>query len=246
MIEFKVIKKIFNGFLYARQFWWNKFSNPLFWGSFRNLQPKSRIFGYDRGTQSIARYYIDNFVERYASDIHGHVLEVGDNRYISRYGKQITHSDILHVNSDNPHATIVTDLTRAGEIPSNIFDCIVITQTFQFIYDSRSALGQCYRILKPGGVMLATFSGISQISEYDMERWGEYWRFTSRSVHKLFTELFPEENIIIDVKGNVLAAISLLEGLASSELSNEELNYCDPAYEIIGSVEFLNDNQNRE
>jgi len=208
----------------------------MFWGSFRNLHPKSRIFGYDRGIQSIARYYIDNFIDRNASDIHGSVLEIGDNRYTSQYGEHITRSDILHVSTDNPQATIVTDLTRSGEISSDSFDCIVITQTFQFIYDPRSALKQCYRILKPRGIMLATFSGISQISKYDMERWGEYWRFTSRSVNNLFTEFFPEENITIDIQGNVLAAISLLEGLASSELSGKELDYHDPAYEIIISV----------
>jgi hypothetical protein len=33
--------------------------------------------------------------------------------------------------------------------------------------------------LKPGGVLLATVSGISQISRYDMYRWGDYWRFTT-------------------------------------------------------------------
>ena len=28
-------------------------------------------------------------------------------------------------------------------------------------------------------------SGISQISRYDMERWGEYWRFTDASTKRI-------------------------------------------------------------
>jgi len=56
---------------------------PVGWvhfGSLRRTEPISRGFGYDRGPQSVPRYYIDEFVERWASDIHGRVLEVGDDR----------------------------------------------------------------------------------------------------------------------------------------------------------------------
>jgi hypothetical protein len=83
---------------------------------------------------------------------------------------------------------------------------------------------------------LATLSGISQISRYDMDRWGEYWRFTSLSAKKLFAEFFPSQNLTIETKGNVLAAAALLYGLASCELEPAELNHYDPDYEIIITV----------
>ena len=97
----------------------------MHFGSLRRTAPISRSFGYDRGPQSVARYYIDEFVRRWASDIHGRVLEIGDNRYTRRFGgDRVLQSDVLHVRSDNPAATIVADLTNAEHIRSNAFDCL--------------------------------------------------------------------------------------------------------------------------
>ena len=219
----------------------NLFKNPpvgtVDFGSLRRLSPISSIFGYDRGPKSVARYYIDQFIAKNASDIRGHVLEIGDNTYTVRLGgRQVAKSDILHVWSGNPKATIIADLTCADDIPSDTFDCILLPQTLQFIYDVRSALGHIFRILKPSGVLLATLSGISQISRYDMERWGEYWRFTTLSAQRLFAEFFPPGYVTIEAHGNVLAAISLLHGLASSELKPQELDYHDADYEIMITV----------
>jgi len=90
-------------------------------GSLRRLSPISRNFGYNRGDKSISRYYINKFIEKNCLDIKGHVLEVGDNVYTLRYGGgKVKHSDILHVASGNSKATIVTDLTNAQNIPSNV------------------------------------------------------------------------------------------------------------------------------
>lgn len=212
-------------------------SRPIFFGSFHRLSPISRVFGYDRGSQSIARYYIDGFLNVHADDVHGHVLEIGDNAYTVRLGgKQVAQSDVLHVLPDNPAATIVADLTQADAIPSNTFDCIIMTQTLQCIYDVRAALRHVERILKAGGVLLVTMSGISQISRFDMDRWGEYWRFTTLSVQRLFEEFFPPDQLQIEAKGNVLSAIAFLHGLASTELRKEELDYHDPDYQVIITV----------
>jgi len=209
---------------------------PVIWGNLRRSTPFSSIFGYDRGSQSIARYYIDQFISEHTDDIHGTILEIGDNTYTIRCGQLVEHADVLHVQEGNPKATIVADLTCANEIPDNTYDCIIMPQTIQFIYDYRSALKHTYRMLKPGGVLLITLSGISQISRYDMVRWGEYWRFTSLSATKLFEEFFPSANITVKSHGNVLSAISLLEGLASRELKKSELDFIDPNYEIIITV----------
>ena len=205
-------------------------------GSLRRLTPISRHFGVDRGL-SIARYYIERFLLTHASDIKGHVLEIGDDNYTRKIGGDcVTNSDVLHVVEGNPLATIVADLTCADNIPSNTFDCIIFTQTLQFIYDVRAAIRTLYRILKPDGVLLATCHGISQISRSDMDRWGEYWRFTTLSARLLFEEVFPEENIEVRAHGNVLAAISFLHGLAAEELKKQELDYHDPNYELMITV----------
>jgi SAM-dependent methyltransferase len=205
-------------------------------GSLRRVTPISREFGLDRG-QCIDRYYIEAFLSRHAADIRGCVLEIGDDSYTRRFGGgRVRRSDVLNLRSGNPKATLVGDLVNAQHIPSDAFDCIVFTQTLQFIYDVRAALGHLHRVLRPGGVLLTTLAGISQISRYDMERWGDYWRFTTLSARRSFEECFPAANITVQAYGNVLAAIAFLEGLAAAELRREELDYSDPDYELLITV----------
>jgi SAM-dependent methyltransferase len=205
-------------------------------GSLRRPQPISRVFGLDRGLP-IDRYYIENFLGQYAEDIQGHVLEIGEDMYTRRFGDgRVVRSDVLHVQEGNPKATIVADLTCADSIWSDTFDCIIFTQTLQFIYDTRAAIRHLHRILKPGGVLLATFPGISQISRYDMDRWGDYWRFTTLSARRLFEEVFPPGNVTVQAYGNVLAAVAFLHGLAAEELRRQELDYRDPDYELAITV----------
>lgn len=207
-------------------------------GSLRRVRPVSPKFGWDRGLP-IDRYYIEKFLSNYSSDIKGQVLEVGDNYYTKKFGDdRVTKSDILHVVKGNPKATIVADLTKADNIYSNSFDCIILTQTLQMIYDVDSALKQLHRILKSDGMLLVTTHGISKICRREgRDDWGEYWHFTSQSILNLFLKYFLAENVKIEVYGNVLSAISFLQGLASHELSKDELDYLDPDYEVIISIE---------
>ena len=58
-----------------------------------------------------------------------------------------------------PPVTITADLTDAPQISSDTFDCVIITQTLQMIYDLPTLMRTLHRILKPGGVVLATGSG---------------------------------------------------------------------------------------
>ena len=203
-------------------------------GDLRRLRPISRIFGIDRGLP-IDRYYIEQFLSSHAADIRKHVLEIGDNVYTRKFGgNQVTKSDVLNLVPGDPSTTIVADLTRADSLASEMYDCIIFTQTLQMIYHFRSALRHIFRILKSGGVLLATTHGISKIGRREeVDRWGEYWHFTCQSISQIFRELFPAENITIDSYGNVLSTIAFLHGLAREELSEEELDHRDPDYELL-------------
>jgi SAM-dependent methyltransferase len=212
---------------------------PVGWvhfGSLRRLTPISGVFGFDRGL-CIDRYYIERFLSTYSSDIKGRVLEVEDDTYTLRFGgDRVVQSDVLHVEEGNPKVTIVADLTCADNIPSDSFDCIICTQTLQFIYDLRVTIRTLYRILKPGGVLLVSIPGISQISRDDMDRWGEYWRLTTMSARRLFEEIFPPDYVTVEAYGNVLAAIAYLHGLAAEELRQDELDHRDPDYQVLITV----------
>jgi ubiquinone/menaquinone biosynthesis C-methylase UbiE len=212
---------------------------PVGWvrfGQLRRMKPVTTDYGNSRGLE-IDRYYIEKFLSEHAMDIQGHVLEIKHNTYTVKYGgDRVTKSDILHKVEGNPDATIVADLSNANRLSSNTFDTIIFTQTLQFIYDIKSTVATLYRILKPSGVVLATMAGMAQISREDFEMWGEYWRFTSLSARYLFEEFFPKQNIAVRSYGNVLAAISFLEGLAAEDLKKRELDTMDPNYELIVAV----------
>ncbi|VVB53222.1 Uncharacterised protein [uncultured archaeon] len=203
------------------------------WYNLRTTKPISRVFGFDRG-EPIDRHYIESFLKDNSSSIKGKVLEIADNTYTKKFGGQnILESEVLHAVDGNPKATIVGDLVTGQGLPENAFDCFILTQTLQFIYDIHSAAGNVVKCLKPGGVALITVAGISQISRYDMKRWGDYWRFTDRSLTMLFEQYVPKENIKIKTYGNVLSSVAFLHGLACDELTQEELDYADQDYQML-------------
>ncbi len=207
-------------------------------GAFRRLTPISPIFGIDRDLISVERYYIEKFLEAHSADIKGRVLELGSPDYTIKFGGgKVSQSDVLNYVEGNPKATIVADLTKADNIPDESFDCIIITQTLQMIYDVQAAIKNLYRILNPGGIVLVTSHGISPVARREgVDSWGEYWHFTSQSKKHLFEPHFSAENVIVSTYGNVLSAISSLHGLSASELEREELDFCDPNYELIVTV----------
>jgi hypothetical protein len=70
-----------------------------------------------------------------------------------------------------------------------------------------------------------------------MNRWGDYWRFTSLSARRLFEEAFPASSVTVNAYGNVLAAIAFLHGLTVQELRPAELDVSDPDYEVLITIE---------
>ena len=206
-------------------------------GGLRRLTPVSRVFGFDRGLP-IDRYYIERFLTAHAEDIRGRVLEIGDDRYTRQFGgNRVMQSDVLHVVAGNPQATIVADLSRADDVPSESFDCIVCTQTLQMIVDVEAALRHLARMLRQGGVLLTTSSGINRICRREgVDARGEYWRFTTQSAHRLFGRAFPPSRVQAVAYGNVLAAVAFLHGLAAQELTPAELDYEDADFEVLIGV----------
>ena len=201
-------------------------------GSFRRTTPIHQGFGVGRGTY-IDRYYIERFLAEHSADIKGRVLELSDNEYTVRFGGgRVVQSDVLDVRADYPAATILADLTSTDGIPLNAFDCIILTQALNVIYDIQAAINTVYHALKPGGCVLVSVPGISQIAGKEMEYCGDYWRFTRLSLQRLFEEFFPADCISVESHGNVLAAMAFLHGLAAEELRREELDFRDPDYEV--------------
>lgn len=204
-------------------------------GDFDRITPFSTEFGYDRGGP-VDRYYIENFLKDKQDFIKGRVLEIGDNEYTLLFGKhRVTTSDILHVDESNKSATFIGDISNAPEIPDNIFDAIILTQTLHLIYNFKDALTTCHRILKPGGVLLLTVPGITPV---DHGEWNDiwYWSFTDKALKKLMPEAFPGGDIEVNSFGNVFVATAFLYGMGLPEIERMKLDFNDPHFQVVITV----------
>lgn len=204
--------------------------------------PISRTWGYERG-QPIDRFYMEAFLADHATDVAGEVLEFGDDRYTKRFGgARVKKGDVLDVVEGNPKSTLVADLTRANELASQRFDCIICTQVLQMIFDLRPAVAEMERLLKPGGVLLVTASSISRIGRREgVDFWGEYWRFTTQSLSRLLLTAFSPGSVAVKSYGNVLTATAFLYGLAAAEIPAGELSRHDPDFEVLVAARAVKD-----
>jgi SAM-dependent methyltransferase len=206
---------------------------PARLGVLRRTRPLSDFWGFDRGTP-VDRHYIESFLAEHRGDVRGRVLEVQDSGYTDRFGTGVVRQDVLDIDPKNPRATLVADLAAADGIPEDAFDCFILTQTLHLIYDVRSALGHARRLLRPGGVLLATVPAVSRVSRGAAA--SDYWRFTPAAAGALFGEVFGPDRITVQSYGNVLTAVAFLSGMAREELSSRDLDSRDEHFPVIVGV----------
>jgi SAM-dependent methyltransferase len=200
------------------------------------LEPISRHYGKDRGTP-IDRWYIHQFLWPRRTDVRDRVLEVADSGYTDYLGEgRVTQCDVLHLAEGAPLATIIGDLSTGEGIPTEAFDCLVLTQTLHLVFDITAAVRTVHEALRPGGVALVTLPGISQISRYDRDNWGDHWRFTSQSAARLFGDAFGRSNVEVVAFGNALAAAAFLYGYAAEDLADDELVHRDEDFDVLIGV----------
>ena len=199
--------------------------------------PISSKFGRDLG-EPIDRYYIEKFLETNRDDIHGVVMEVGDDSYTRRFGQNVDESIVIHV--DGAGKAIKANLETGEGITDEMADCFICTQTIQMIFDIKSAMRNIYRLLRKGGSALITIHGISQISTGDYSRWGEYWRVTGMAAKKIAMEAgFDDEKIQVTSYGNAKTSIAFLMGMCQEQLEEKDFSFIDDNYPLIVSLKCL-------
>ncbi|MGQ3685780.1 MAG: glycosyltransferase family 2 protein [Candidatus Loosdrechtia sp.] len=205
-------------------------------GDIRRLAPLSDDSDCKKD-DSIDRYYIESFFANNASDIYGNVLEIGREDYALRFGKtEAKKIETLHLYDANSVVREnVINPSNADHVPSDAYDCIIVPQELQAIYEIKDALVTLHRILKPGGVLLATLPGISKKGKDEQSK-RRLWSFTTLSARRLFEEVFPVFHLTVESFGNVLASVALMHGLKATDLKPEELVYNDPQYQILITV----------
>jgi len=206
----------------------------------RQLMPISKKHGFDRGTP-IDRYYTDRFLDQHREEIQGRVLEVGNRFYTKKYGgEKVKVSDCLDIDPKNKRANIIGDLRDLKEVKDDTYDCFIMTFVIGMIDDYRSALKEARRILKPGGKLLAV---TSSSSSYNPKT--DYWRFTPNSAELVFSEAFGKENLVLKTFGNTLSGQYNWVGLATEELTKEELDFHHPRYTTVIGIKAIKDKINK-
>jgi SAM-dependent methyltransferase len=204
---------------------------PAWLGTARRTTPFSDRWGLDRGTP-IDRHYIDAFLTRHRADVRGRVLEVGDARYTERFGSEIIARDVLDVDPTNANATLLADLADTDSFEQDSYDCFVLVQTLQYVFDVAAAIRSTRRLLRPGGVALVTVPSVTKVAASAGVE-GDYWRFTTASCKRLFAAEFGEEAVDVSSHGNMLVAVAFLLGMAREELKDDELGFVDPWHPVL-------------
>jgi SAM-dependent methyltransferase len=195
----------------------------------RRTSPISDRYGWERGTP-IDRFYIDAYVESCAHLIRGDVLELEEPLYTRRFGASATASHVLDIDPSNRQATLVADLCRARSLPRDAYDCIIATQTLQYLKDETTALVNLWHALRPGGTLLVTVPCLAALDP--AYPGGDFWRYTPAGLERRLATTLPTAEIEAFGSGNVLACSAYLYGLAVEELAREDLAASDPRFPL--------------
>ena len=191
-------------------------------------EPLSVNFAWERG-MPLLRFYMEEFLREHAGDIRGRCLEFQEDAYTSRFGgTRVTSVDVLHAVPGNPHATLIADLTRPNDLPSDRYDTIVCTFVLHIIYDLAAAISELHRILAPGGTLLV---GVPHVSMAD-PHYDELWRFTDRGLARVLARSFGD-GVAVRAYGDSLTAAGSLRGLVAEEFTKRELDHSDPRFAVL-------------
>jgi SAM-dependent methyltransferase len=200
------------------------------WAPARRTMPISDPYGEERGTP-VDRFYIDAFMKSMSDTIQGDVLEVQSPLYTRRFGgSKVTAAHVLDVDASNRRATVVADLCASGSLPSRAYDCVIVTQTMQYLADEAAALANIWQALRPGGVLLMTVPCLAALDPAYLD--ADYWRYTPAGLASRLRSVLPEAVVEVSAGGNVLACSAYLYGFAVEDLTEDELAVRDQRFPL--------------
>jgi hypothetical protein len=159
------------------------------------------------------------------------VLEIQGPAYARRFGQALVRIDTIDIDSAfSP--TFLCDLAEADVIPSNVYDCFLLPATLQGLKDIEACLRHALRVVRPGGVILATTAAFAPL----MPDVPDYWRMSAAGWQELAARCWPGCHVDVHAYGNCLAATASMMGLAAEELTEAELDADDPRYPVVVSL----------
>tara|TARA_X000001036_G_C20675556_1_gene804001 strand:+ start:1574 stop:2278 length:705 start_codon:yes stop_codon:yes gene_type:complete len=194
----------------------------------------SNDYGESRGTP-INRFYAQHFFSNLGKINFGNCLEFGDTRYIDQFGNNVKKKVIFNYSKifQKQKNIINGNLTERDQLPEEEFDLIVCAFVLNFIFDTKLAIDNLFYMLKPNGRCIVILDGpLSQISNYDMKRWGDFWRFTDKSAKLAFKNgkfKIEKENIY----GNPYSSTAQLNGYCINEVDTNKLFPNHEDYQLL-------------
>jgi SAM-dependent methyltransferase len=199
------------------------------WGNLRRVTPLSQMYGFDRGTP-IDRYYVDKFLSARTALICGRILEIQTTDHARRYGSGAT---VMHALDINAAFTYLCDLATADMVPSGSYDCFLLPNTLCFLRDLEPALRQARRIVRTGGVILATVPGFVPLTSDA----ADYWHASAEGWREITARVWPDCETRVESHANCLAAAAAMYGVAVEELTAAELDAIHPRYPVLVTIE---------
>jgi SAM-dependent methyltransferase len=195
------------------------------------VKPFSRNFGFDRGTP-VDRYYLHRFLETHRRFIQGDVLEIQSTGYTRRYGQHVEQADSIDIDPAFC-PSFVCDLADSGDvIAGDRYDCFLLPNTLQHLRELEDCLRHALRVVKPGGVILASAAGLIPL----IPDGPEYWRLTAAGWSERLRRVWTDCDVRVESHGNCLAAVAAMLGLSLEELTPSELDISDPRYPVLITV----------
>ena len=200
------------------------------WGNLKRAKPFSACYGYDRG-QPVDRLYIDGFLKRMSDRITGDVLEVRDADYTRRFGAVGHRAHVVDIDATNRAAGIVGDLCDPGSLTSASYDCVILTQTLQYVSAPQTAIASLYDSLRPGGTLLITVPCAARLDQRAPE--SDFWRWTPAGLHALVAAQCKGAAVEVEGGGNLVATLAFMLGCAVEDLPPQDLVCNDPAFPVV-------------
>ena len=198
-----------------------------------SINKYSEKFGFDRGTP-IDRYYIDEFIRNLElNNEFNTALEFGELNYVEQFNVShkffLSHPDFSK--SKDTKNQILFDLNTQKKYDGQKFDLIISTNVINFTKNPFVTLRHHIDMLNIDGTIFLTASSSMPISQFDAERWGDYWRFTPDAMHHLLENLDCEYQV--ESLGNFKSSVAFLCGLASEEMEESDLKEKDNRYPLL-------------
>ncbi|MBI3493624.1 MAG: polysaccharide deacetylase family protein, partial [Acidobacteria bacterium] len=96
-------------------------------------------------------------------------------------------------------------------------------------------IAECARILRPGGVLLATVPCTIRVDDEGGQD-GDFWRLTEASARRLFAQAFPVDAFEVTAYGNVMACAAFLYGLSVEEMAAADLDHVDSNFPTVVAI----------